>query len=64
MSIDEDTITRQVTGGDVQKRKNFRVTRMYDMLTRVMAGYESTHLLQKARVELYRGLIKEELAQL
>ncbi|PJE77280.1 hypothetical protein COV05_00015 [Candidatus Uhrbacteria bacterium CG10_big_fil_rev_8_21_14_0_10_48_16] len=59
--FEEDAIIQQVTGGDESQARNFRVTRIYDMLTRIMAGRDSTHPLQKVRTELYRDLIKKEL---
>jgi len=39
--FDEDAIIQQVTGSDEKHAKNFRVTRIYDMLTRIMAGTQS-----------------------
>lgn len=64
VEFDEEAIIRQITGGDKQQVKNFRVTKVYDMLTRIMDGHGSDNPFEQERVELYKKLITDQVVEL
>lgn len=63
VDFDEQTIIDKVSGADPNKAKNFRLTRAYDMLTRIMNDRDSGHPLMKERVDLYLEQLREMARQ-
>jgi len=57
---DEQAIIDKVSGGDPDKARNFRLTRAYDMLTRIMNDKDSQHPMAKERVNLYLEQLQKE----
>jgi|GEM_PF-961587 len=59
VDFDERAIVAKVSGGDPDKARNFQLTRVYDMLTRIMNDRSSGHMVAKERVNLYLRQLKE-----
>lgn len=59
VAFNEDEIIEHVSNGDPEKARNFRLTRMYDMLTRIMHNRSTSNPLAQARVELYLEQLKK-----
>ncbi len=59
VEFDEAVIIDHVTAGDPEKVRNFRLTRMYDMLTRIMNGRNSQSPMAQERVSLYLEQLKK-----
>ncbi len=62
--FDEDEIVQKVTKGDPQQVKNFRLTRIFDMLSRAMITKQDGSPFAKARVELFNKLIAEQVEKI
>ena len=58
--FDEQQIIDKVTEGDPDKARNFRLTRAYDMLARIMNDRNSTHPAVQERVKLYLEQLQKE----
>lgn len=58
VAFDEQAIIDRVSKGDPDKARNFRLTRAYDMLTRIMNDKNSGHPVAKERVDLYLGQLR------
>lgn len=59
VAFDEQAIIDRVSEGDPDKARNFRLTRAYDMLTRIMNDRNSGHPVAKERVGLYLEQLRE-----
>ncbi|MDO8512311.1 MAG: hypothetical protein Q7S57_03485 [bacterium] len=59
--FDEQQIIDKVTEGDPDKARNFRLTRTYDMLTRIMNDRNSENPLAQERTRLYLEYIQKEV---
>lgn len=59
VAFDEQAIIDRVSEGDPDKVKNFRLTRAYDMLTRIVNDKNSGHPVAKERVDLYLEQLRE-----
>lgn len=59
VEFDEEAIMNRVTGGDPEKVRNFRLTRMYDMLTRIMNDRNNSRPMAQERVSLYLEQLKK-----
>lgn len=61
VTLDEQQIVDKVAGGNPDKARNFRLTRIYDMLTRIMNDRNSKIPLVQERVRLYLEYIQKEV---
>jgi len=59
VDFDEQAIIDKVSGGDPDKARNFRLTRAYDMLTRIMNDRDSGHPMAQERVNLNLEQLRE-----
>lgn len=59
VEFDEEAIIDRVTGGDPEKVRNFRLTRTYDMLTRIMNDRNNPRPMAQERVSLYLEQLKK-----
>jgi thiamine kinase-like enzyme len=64
VEFDEDVIIQQVCGDDEQKRQNFRITRIYDLLSRAMSARGNEHPFEQEARKVRKQIIEEELAKL
>ena len=53
VEFDEEKIAQHLCGDDPEKRKNFELTRTYDMLSRIMADKDSKSPLSRERTKLF-----------
>lgn len=63
IQYNEDEIIDNLTGNDNAKKINFRLTKIYDMLSRMMTS-KKNNPLEKERTNLYRNLIKSEIQKI
>lgn len=61
VEFDEQAIINKVSGGDPEKARNFKLTRMYDMLNRIMSGKNSESPMAQERVNLYLEQLKKNV---
>ena len=61
VAFDEQAIIDKISEGDPGKARNFRLTRAYDMLTRIMSDKNSSDPLVQERVRLYLKQLQEEV---
>lgn len=61
VEFDEQAIIDKVSGGDPEKARNFKLTRVYDMLNRIMSGKNSESPMAQERVNLYLEQLKNNV---
>lgn len=59
-AFDQEAIIESLTAGDLVKKENFRLTRIYDMLSRMMSEKGSGHPLARARINLFKKFLTQE----
>ena len=64
VQFNEDEIINKLTENEEGKKVNFSLTKIYDMLSRMIAGKNSNSPLEQERLNLFSDLITREVAKI
>ena len=64
VEFDEDAIMQEVCENDDNKMRNFRITRIYDLLSRSMSARGNEHPFEQEAKKVRKTIIEEQMQKL